>query len=78
MEQSGETQPAATIAPPRRRRLRPRRPRWLRLPRRPKKAERAELKSLTLVEHLVELRNRVFISALSLVPGTILGFIFAP
>jgi len=78
MEQSGETQPAATTTPPRRRRLRLGRPRWLRLPRRRKKPERAELRSLTLVEHLVELRNRVFISALSLVPGTILGFIFAP
>ena len=33
-------------------------------------------KELSLVEHLVELRNRIFISVLSLLPGTVLGFIF--
>ena len=32
---------------------------------------------MSLTGHLVELRNRLYISALSLVPGTILGFIFA-
>jgi len=32
---------------------------------------------MTLVEHLVELRNRLTISVFSLVPGTILGFIFS-
>ena len=32
---------------------------------------------MTLVAHLVELRNRIYIAALSLVPGTIIGFIFS-
>jgi sec-independent protein translocase protein TatC len=32
---------------------------------------------MSLVEHLVELRNRLMISVLSLVPGTILGFMFS-
>jgi sec-independent protein translocase protein TatC len=32
---------------------------------------------MTLVDHLVELRNRIYISVLSLVPGTIVGFIFS-
>jgi sec-independent protein translocase protein TatC len=32
-------------------------------------------RELSLVEHLVELRHRVFVSVLSLVPGTIVGFI---
>ncbi len=52
--------------------------RWLRMPRLPRRREEpAELKTLTLVQHLVELRNRLFISALSLIPGTVLGFIFS-
>jgi sec-independent protein translocase protein TatC len=79
MEQSGESRPAETTPQTRRRRLRLGRPRWLRFPHfRRKKEERAELKTLTLVEHLVELRNRILISALSVIPGTVLGFIFAP
>ena len=32
---------------------------------------------MTLSGHLAELRNRLFVAAFSLVPGTILGFIFA-
>ncbi len=32
---------------------------------------------MTLTGHLVELRNRIFISVFSLVPGTIVGFIFS-
>lgn len=32
---------------------------------------------MTLAGHLIELRNRLFIAAASLVPGTIVGFIFA-
>jgi sec-independent protein translocase protein TatC len=32
---------------------------------------------MTLVDHLVELRNRIYISVLSLVPGTIIGFVFS-
>ena len=32
---------------------------------------------MTLVGHLVELRNRVFIAAFSLLPGTIVGYIFS-
>jgi sec-independent protein translocase protein TatC len=52
---------------------------WIRLPFRrrrdePPKPDRTEM---SLSGHLVELRNRLYISALSLVPGTILGFIFA-
>ncbi len=55
------------------------RPRWLRVPflhrrNRPPKPDASEM---SLTGHLVELRNRLYISALSLVPGTILGFIFA-
>jgi sec-independent protein translocase protein TatC len=56
-------------------RLRPRRP-HLRLPfRRPPQPERPL--EMTLVGHLVELRNRLIISFLSLIPGTIVGFVFA-
>ena len=32
---------------------------------------------MTLTGHLVELRNRLVISALSLLPGTIVGYIFS-
>ncbi len=32
---------------------------------------------MTLVEHLTELRHRIFISALSLIPGAILGYMFS-
>jgi sec-independent protein translocase protein TatC len=32
---------------------------------------------MSLAGHLVELRNRIFISAISLLPGSILGFIFS-
>jgi len=33
-------------------------------------------RELSLTEHLVELRNRIFISVVALLPGTIVGFIF--
>jgi sec-independent protein translocase protein TatC len=57
---------------------RSRRPR-LRLPfRRPTASAPAEDDaSKTLTGHLVELRNRLFIAAFSLVPGTIIGFILS-
>jgi sec-independent protein translocase protein TatC len=32
---------------------------------------------MTLVDHLVELRNRIFIAVLSLIPGTVIGFVFS-
>ena len=32
---------------------------------------------MTLVEHLVELRRRAYLSLLALVPGTVLGFVFS-
>jgi sec-independent protein translocase protein TatC len=58
--------------------VRPRRPRWLRIPfRRPGSGGANDQKVLTLVDHLVELRNRVFISVLALLPGTVLGFVFS-
>jgi sec-independent protein translocase protein TatC len=69
-----------TVAPPlagsvpRRSRLR-----WLRVPFRRGRggAPDAELPEKTLSGHLIELRNRLVISALSLLPGTILGYIFS-
>jgi sec-independent protein translocase protein TatC len=61
--------------------LRARRPRWLRIPfRRPSDggpSESSDAKTLTLAGHLVELRNRIFISVFSLLPGTVVGFIFS-
>ena len=53
---------------------------WLRLPFRrhddgPPPAVVEE--GMSISRHLVELRNRLFISALSLVPGTVLGFVFS-
>ena len=55
------------------------RPGWLRLPRRhrnvPPRSDRPE--EMTLGGHLAELRTRFFIAAVSLVPGTILGFLYA-
>ncbi|MGZ6265432.1 MAG: twin-arginine translocase subunit TatC [Candidatus Limnocylindrales bacterium] len=57
-----------------------RRPRWLRIRGRrsgdggPDKPNDAA--ELTLSGHLVELRNRIYISVLSLLPGIVLGYIF--
>ena len=52
--------------------------RWLRVPfRRRRNQPPKPVAEMSLTGHLVELRNRLYISALSLVPGTILGFIFA-
>lgn len=48
----------------------------LRLPSRRRRPPQAPVE-MTLVAHLVELRHRVFISLLSLVPGAILGFILS-
>jgi sec-independent protein translocase protein TatC len=54
------------------------RPDWLHVPLRSRKNEPPKpVAEMSLTGHLVELRNRLYISALSLVPGTILGFIFA-
>jgi sec-independent protein translocase protein TatC len=69
-----------TVAPPlagsvpRRSRLR-----WLRVPFRRGRsgAPGGELPEKTLSGHLIELRNRLVISALSLLPGTILGYLFS-
>jgi sec-independent protein translocase protein TatC len=66
--------PAAQAAPPAGRS----RPRWLHVPFRhhgPPAPEQFE--ALSLAEHLIELRNRIFISVFSLLPGTVLGFIFS-
>ena len=65
--------PAAGSMPRRRRR----RPGWLRVPFMRRKEPPKPVGEMSLTGHLVELRNRLYISALSLVPGTILGFIFA-
>ncbi len=62
--------PAAQPAPRRRRRL----PRPFRRGGAPEGSARGEM---SWVGHLVELRNRVYIAVFSLIPGTILGFIFS-
>ena len=65
--------PAAGSVPRRRGR-----PGWLHVPFRRRRNEPPKpVAEMSLTGHLVELRNRLYISALSLVPGTILGFIFA-
>jgi len=52
--------------------------RWLRVPfRRGRGGAPTELPEKTLSGHLIELRNRLVISALSILPGTILGYIFS-
>jgi sec-independent protein translocase protein TatC len=53
--------------------------RWIRLPfrRRRDESPKPDRSEMSLTGHLVELRNRLYISALSLVPGTILGFVFS-
>jgi len=55
------------------------RPRWLHVPfRRGRHVQPdTELPEKTLSGHLIELRNRLVISALSLLPGTILGYLFS-
>jgi sec-independent protein translocase protein TatC len=53
--------------------------RWVRLPplrHRPPRPERGP-SELTLTGHIVELRRRLFVCALSLVPGSVAGFVFA-
>lgn len=71
MDTNAQSQGAASpAAGPARRRLR------LRLPfRNPKPAPPPV--EMTLVAHLVELRNRIFISVFALLPGTVIGFIFS-
>lgn len=56
---------------------RPRRRLGLPFRRHPKTPPGVEPGSMSLTGHLVELRNRLVIAALSLVPGTVLGFIFS-
>jgi sec-independent protein translocase protein TatC len=56
--------------------------RWLRVPFRrgravPPGAENLDNSAQTIGAHLIELRNRFFISIFSLVPGTIVGYIFS-
>jgi sec-independent protein translocase protein TatC len=58
------------------------RPRWLHVPFRhdrivPPGSDDSDGYSKTLSGHLIELRNRLVISALSLLPGTILGYLFS-
>ena len=58
------------------------RPRWLRVPflgRRvvPPRSDGLDESAKTLSGHLIELRNRLVISVLSLLPGTILGYLFS-
>lgn len=54
---------------------------WLRLPfRRRHEApapEPVDKSAMTIAAHLIELRNRFFISIFSLVPGSIIGFVFS-
>ncbi len=76
MEPDASTQSAATPvaeSAPRRSRLG-----WLRLPflhrNRPPKPDPGEM---SLTAHLIELRNRFFISIFSLLPGTVIGYIFS-
>jgi sec-independent protein translocase protein TatC len=66
-------------APPAGAMPRRRRPGWLHIPFRPDGNPPAEVEASakTLGGHLVELRNRFFISVFSLVPGTIIGFVFS-
>jgi sec-independent protein translocase protein TatC len=60
----------------------PRRRRWLRVPFRhrdeapvPPPAAEVDESAMSLSAHIVELRNRIFISVFSLLPGTIVGYI---
>jgi sec-independent protein translocase protein TatC len=61
---------ASPAAAPARRRI------GLRLPFR-RRHEPTPPVEMTLAAHLTELRNRIFISVFSLLPGTVLGFIFS-
>jgi sec-independent protein translocase protein TatC len=55
-----------------------RRGRRLRLPfRRRNDAPKPVAGDMSIIAHLVELRNRLFISVFSLIPGVILGFVFS-
>ena len=55
-----------------------RRPGWLRIPFRHRGDQGpAEPETQSVVSHLIELRNRVFISLFSLIPGAIAGFVFS-
>jgi sec-independent protein translocase protein TatC len=60
--------------------LRSGRRRWLHVPfrrRRDVPPPVVETPEMTLAGHLIELRNRIFISIFALLPGTILGFVFS-
>jgi sec-independent protein translocase protein TatC len=66
--------PQATPQAPSRRSLRPG---WLHVPFRRRPEPPKPPVEMSLVGHLVELRNRLFIAAFSLLPGTIVGYIFS-
>jgi sec-independent protein translocase protein TatC len=53
------------------------RPRWLRIPFRNGGDVPPPPETMTLAAHLVELRNRIFIAIFSLLPGTVVGYIFS-
>jgi sec-independent protein translocase protein TatC len=75
MDQNLGSQSVAKPQAPARRGLRPR---FLQIPFRHKpKPPEPPQGEMSLVGHLVELRNRVFIAAFSLIPGTIVGYILS-
>ena len=51
--------------------------RWMSLPPRRNRPPRLDPPEMTLTGHIAELRTRVVVAALSLVPGTFVGFMFA-
>jgi sec-independent protein translocase protein TatC len=69
--------PAAGPAPAVTARSRRLRPRWLRIPFRHGGDVPPPPETMTLTAHLVELRNRIFIAVFSLLPGTVVGYIFS-
>jgi sec-independent protein translocase protein TatC len=69
------TVPSAPAAVPPARRWRPG---WFHLPSRGHRPEpQLDTSEMSLGGHLVELRNRIFISVFALLPGTVVGYIFS-